>query len=278
MKRTYLVVVSLVMIAIGSLGGIATLSARSAFPAVPPDAYVWVLPEPGAKLDVDAQRAQLDEHRRAASRAGGLRFFAGDEDTRALAWAAERYDKRAGSDETRDLGDALRDVHDGARFHAGVVSILCLVLAACGVLGLLRLRVRGTTVIGGGILVLAMLGGGVILLVTGASGLAWIAILVYLAAFFGQLLGTALLPGRPHPFLVEAEQKLLAVPRSRRARYLATRLIGGAALVVIGAAATIASMAMGGVVVVAWGAVVGGCFMIAMPMIAALRLRAQGRR
>jgi hypothetical protein len=154
------------------------------------------------------------------------------------------------------------------------VIILFYILLACGLLGLLRLKVRGVVAVGLGVLTLAILGGGALLIFTGASTLAGIMLAIMLLSFFAQLVGANLMVGANHPFVVHAEEELRALPPDRRKAHIAKRVIGGIALTIFGAAMTALSLAIhAGVVVVATGAIAGGLFMMFTPLIASVRLR-----
>jgi hypothetical protein len=154
------------------------------------------------------------------------------------------------------------------------VIILLWITLACGLLGLARLRVRGLVAIGGGILVLAILGGGALRVFTGASPLAAFMLPFMLLGFFGQLVGANLLPGADHPFVVQAEDELRALPPDRRRAHITTRIVGGGLVFVLGCGMTAVSLAIhAGVVVVATGAIAGGLFMMTTPLIAIVRMR-----
>ncbi len=266
MSNKYLAGVSLAMIAVAVIGLVALYAIRGGLPAVP--GYDWPeRDEHGASRDEAAQRAEVVALRAKATATS--RFLAGTEATRRI--ARPLPDKL----DFRDKYDS-RGFFEAARLHAMVAIILLWVVFGCGVLGLARLKVRGLVAVGGGFLVLAILGGGALLVFTGAGTLAGILLAIMLLGFFGQLIGANLMVGANHPFVVHAEEQMLALPPDRRRAYIAKRVIGGIALTLFGGAATAASIAIGGpVVVVATGAIAGGLMMMATPLIASIRMRVQ---
>lgn len=168
-------------------------------------------------------------------------------------------------------------IYEAAATHASVAKIMLGVMAVAGLLALLRLRLRGPVVFAVLFLVLALLGGGVFLVATDGIALALPIVSVMMLASVALVFASNLMPDFTHPFVQIAERELLALPASRRRGFVLRRVATGAALLVIGLAATVASFvfakaAGGGVAVVAIGAIAGGVSSALMPVLAATRI------
>lgn len=278
MSTRPLVRLSLAMIAVAVAGFALFYTLRAGLP--PAVGFDWPTRDAsGRDLDLPQQAALVREYRTHVS--ASARFLAGPERSRrfdAVDVAALDSTDTQGFDRRFNASYDTQQFFDGARFHATTALVLFGVLFVCGLLGLLRLKVRGVVAIGGGILVLALLGGGAILYFTGAGMLAGVLGGLMLVAFFGQLIAANLLPDANHPWVVAAEDELRALPPERRRRHILVRMIAGIGLTLFGAVMTALSMAIhAGVVVVATGAIAGGLGMMVTPILAAIRMRAAPR-
>ena len=161
--------------------------------------------------------------------------------------------------------------------HATIAEGMLATLGLAGLMGLARLRVRGFVVFSVLILVLALLGGGAFLVIDGAAGVGGPLAALLMCGAVAQMIAVNVMPGKPHAFVLHAEHEYYALPRNKRRAFLVRRIAGGFALFLVGIAATVGSVvlavAVGGVAVVAVGAIVGGASMMLMPLIIAARVR-----
>ena len=265
MSNKYLVAVSLAMIAVAGIMLGLFYVMRGTLPPVPD--WNWPGEINGKRLDDDAQREEVAALRAKAN--GVSRFLAGSE-------TARRFDAAVpGTKLEFNAKYDTRHFFEAARWHATIVIILCWILIACGLLGLARLKVRGLVAVGGGILSLALLGGGALLVFTGAATLGGIMVAIMMLGLFGQLIASNLMVGANHPFVVNAEEQLRALPPEKRKLHIAKRIIVGLVMLALGVALTVAAIAIGAgrVVVVPTGLIAVGLFSIATPLIASIRLR-----
>jgi hypothetical protein len=200
-----------------------------------------------------------------------IRFLAGD--------GYKSWLEHATPDETTR---EVARVYAAAASHARVATLMLGVMAFAGLLALLRLRVRGPVVFAVLFIVLALLGGGVFLVATDGIALAVPIVATMLLASVALVFASNLMPDFSHPFVQLAERELLELPASRRRGYVVRRVVTGAALLVLGIAATVASFvfakaAGGGVAVVALGAIAGGLSSGLMPLLAATRISLRRR-
>ena len=270
MTNKYLAMVSLAMIVFAGIGLGTFYVMRGGLPPVPD--WDWPREVNGKQLDEAAQRVEVETLRAKAN--GVSRFLAGSETSR-------RFDaaKPTGSGDQFNSKYDTRQFFEAARFHASTVIILWWILLACGLLGLARLKVRGLVAVGGGILTLALLGGGALLVFTGAGTLGGLMLAVMLVSFFGQLIAANLMVDANHPFVLQAEEQLRALPPERRKSHIAKRIAIGIVMLALGGVLTVAAIAIGAgrVVVVPTGLIAVGLFSISTPLIASISLRIRSR-
>jgi hypothetical protein len=272
------------MVASALVGGGAVGLLVRALPSSPSPAlaqpYAWNGPLPGA-----AQRQAVLDGVRIVEGSGAARVLAGSRATdrieramRALD-AGERTDLARGKLE-RELAIAADKMDGAARGTAILASCLFGILGLCGLLGLLRLKVRGMTVLSCGLLALAA-GGGAAATALFDAGPLWVALPTILCTLglFGQLFATNLLPGSNHPFVVGAEAELAAMAPARRRRHVVVRVGAGIAVSAVAVLGTLASLlwAGGPVVTVFTGAFAAGLMIAMTPLIASVRLGVRER-
>jgi hypothetical protein len=271
MKTTYLVAVSVLMLAVAAIG---LLMMTVLFESLPP-----VIPD---QLDSfgDRDRAYEIDNYRSLEDSGIARILAGERSISEIDRLAHAHDADRTSEALADgLGDAIRSAGIRAREHAGVMIAMFMALAIAGVFGILRLRMAGMAAFGGGLLAIATATGTALLIVTDGGAMAAIVAPPCLVALLALALAANLMPDPPIRAIARLERRLRGLTPIERSVYLATRIGIGAVSATAVLVATVATthVRSPSAATIATLLFATGTTFAAVPLIAYVRLRVGGR-
>ncbi len=274
------------VLCLGAIAGVvATALLLAALPPAPDLSWASPWARVSSSPPPQSERKTRLEHASVLAQSLALRALASPHSTGELDKAASAFENRgigqgaAPSHVEQELAVAVSRVQESARGSAVIAIAAFAIMGLSGFLGLLRLRVRGVTILSCSLLVLGASGATAALALGMDVGpaCALIPAMLSLLGFFGQLVGTNLLPDSNHPFVVDAETRLRSLPRERRRRFLAWRLLAGLFLSAVAVAGTIGSYLLaspGGIYWVYTGSLAFGLIVAATPFIAAVRVAA----